>query len=91
MFEPLKFHVRECVRVFVTKVHNKADVDLIIIEVIDERPAACARFLQRPAHGVGDRALRVFGGVNFPDFLHAKAVFLYVAVSGQIVFGDGLF
>ena len=89
MFEPLEFHVRECVRVFVAKVHNKADIDLIVIEVIDERSAACAGFLQRPAHGVGHGALGMFGWVDFPNFLHAKAVFLYVAVGGQIVFFDG--
>jgi hypothetical protein len=91
MLKSLEFHVRECVRVFVPKVHNKAHVNLIIVEVVDERSAACARFLQRPAHCVGHGAFGMLGRVDLPDFLHAKAIFLHVASGSQIVFCDGFF
>ena len=69
MLEPLEFVVGRQIRVLVVQMHHKADIDLIVIKVIDERPAACVA-AQWPAHRMGHPARVVPGGVNLPDFLH---------------------
>ena len=76
-------------RVLVTKVDNEADVNLIVLKVVDERPAARIA-VQRPAHRVGDGALAVLGGVDLPNLFHAKAVFLRLFALIQTVFRNDL-
>ena len=89
MLEALEFHVGEQVGVFVVQVDDKADIDLIVIKVIDERSAASI-LAQRPAHRVRDGAGLVLGGIDFPDFFHAKAVFLRLGILRKVVFRDDL-
>ena len=39
---------------------------------------------------MGNSAELVLGGINFPDFFHAEAVFLHVAVGGKVKLFDDL-
>ena len=87
MLESLEFHVGVEMRVLVVQVHRKAHIDLVAVQVIDERSATCIA-AQRPAHRVGHTALFVLGGVDLPELFHADAVFLRLAVLGKIVFRD---
>ena len=75
---------------FVVHLNYKSDVHLIVFKVIHKR-ATTGIAAQRPTHRVGHCAFFVFGGVDFPDFFHAKAVFLRLFALGQIVLGDHFF
>ena len=77
-------------RVLVIQVDDETDVNLIVLKVIDERPAARIA-AQRPAHRVGHRAFAVLGGVDLPDLFHAKAEFLRAVTLGQFVLRDHFF
>jgi hypothetical protein len=49
--EALEFLEREQMRVLVVEVHDEADRDLIVFQVVEER-AAAGLHVQRPAEGV---------------------------------------
>ena len=69
--------------------NHKADKNLIVLGVVDERTAARVA-AQRPAHGVGNSAKPVFFRVDFPDFLHTQAEFLRLLAGRKIIFRDDL-
>ena len=86
MLKALEFHVREQMRVLVVQVNHKADVHLVVVKVIDKRPATRVA-AQRPAHRVGHFAFVVLGRVDLPDLFHADAVLLHgslPAAAGRI-------
>ncbi len=75
VLETLEFHVGEKMRVAVVQVHHEANVNLIVLKVIDKGPTTGIA-AQRPAHRVGYRAFLVLGRVDLPDLFHTEAEFL---------------
>src|SRR5690606_4984739 len=67
----------------------EADIDLVVLEMIDERPAARLA-AERPAERVHDQPLAVLRRVDLPQLLHAEAVFLRLAARFQIEALDGV-
>ena len=54
----------------VVEVHDEADEDLVVLDVVDEGPAAGVA-AERPAHGVGDlaRAVGLAGATSQISFM----------------------
>ncbi|EAP75820.1 hypothetical protein ISM_13180 [Roseovarius nubinhibens ISM] len=87
MLEALELHIGEEMRVLVVQVNHETHVNLIVLKVIDERPAAGIA-AQGPAHRMGDRAFLVLGRIDLPDLFHAETEFLRLMARGEIVFLD---
>src|SRR6478609_7804477 len=69
---------REC-RVLVVEMHDEADGDEIVVEMIEER-AATGLAVERPAEGVLHPALVELLRLDLPDLLEADAVFLGLTI-----------
>ncbi len=89
MLELLERQVGVHVGVLVPQMHDEPDIDLIVVQMIDERPAAGVA-AQRPAHRVRHGACTVPGGVDLPQLLHPEPVFLWFVSLGKVVLGDHL-
>ena len=79
MLKALEFHVREQVWVFVVQIDNIADVNLVIVQVIDKRTTRVFP-TQRPTHCVGHFAFVVVFWFYFPDLFHPNAKLWHVTV-----------
>ena len=75
--------------IIVIEMHDKTDGDEVVVIVIEERAAAGPR-AKRPAEGMLDQALLVFGGIDLPDFFQADAEFRRLAVGVQRIFRNQL-
>ena len=89
VLEALELHVGVEPGVLVVQVDDEADVDLIVLEMVHERPAAGVA-AERPTHGVGDLAELVVLRADLPELLHAEAVLLRLAALREPVFRDEL-
>ena len=89
MLKALELHIGEEMRIFIIQINYKADIDLIVFQVIHE---GAARLLEphRPAHGMGHLALVVIFWLHFPDLFHTKAKLGHIAFRVQIIFSDDL-
>ncbi len=85
MLEALEFHVRKQMRVFVVQMDHKADINLIVLKMVNERPATGIA-TQGPTHSVGYLPFLVVLRLDFPDLLHAQTIFLNIRPSLQIIF-----
>ena len=84
--EPLKFIVRAQVRIFVVEADDKTDSHQIVFQVIQERSAVGVA-IERPTGGVDHQALLMLGRFDFPEFLDADAVGLFLAFfEAELVF-----
>lgn len=90
MFQFLEFVIRGEPRVWVVETNDEAKRDKVVAEVI-EPAAAISRGGEGIAHGMDDFALTENFGLHLPNFLHAQAVGLGLAVSSQFEFPDHLF
>ncbi len=89
-FETLEFVKRAEMRVFVIQTNHKTNSNLVIIQMIEERPAIGFR-IERPANRMLNGAFLVNGRVNLPQFLDANAIGLRVGIFPQIELSDQLF
>ena len=81
--EALELLERREVRIGVVQAHHEADRDLVVLEVVHERPAVGVG-LHRPAHGVHDQPLPVLLRRHLPQLLQADAVGLGIGVAAQV-------
>ena len=87
--ETLEFLERRQIRVLVVQVHDEADRNLIVFQVIEEG-AAAGLHVERPAEGMLDEAELVVLRLDLPEFLQADAELGGLAAFGEVVFGDEL-
>ena len=80
----LEFLVRAQVRIAVAEPNDETDRDLVVLEVVEERPAVGVAG-ERPARGVDDQPLLVLLGPDFPQLLQPDAVDLRVGARAQAV------
>ena len=76
--EPLEFLERRQSRVLVVEMHDEADRNQVVVEMV-EQGAAAGAVVERPAQGVLHEAGPVLVGLDLPQLLDADAVFLRVA------------
>ena len=69
--------------VLVVEADDETNADEVVAEVI--HPAAAVGFVgERIAHCVENLTLTELGGIDLPDFFHAKAVRLVLAISSEV-------
>ena len=83
LLELLQHVLRIEPRVGIIEPGDKAERDDVIFAAINPRPAVFVRG-QRPAHGVNHFARRDASGGHLPEFLHAHAVGLRIAITVEI-------
>ena len=81
--EPLELVVRRKMRIRVVQMHDEADGDEVVAEVIDER-AAAGRRIERPSLAVHDEPFPVLFGLDLPQLLDADAVFLRIDAVAKV-------
>ncbi|MCY1300579.1 hypothetical protein D9M70_501510 [compost metagenome] len=87
--EALELLEREEIGVLVVEVHDEADGDQVVFEVVEER-AATGLHAKRPAERVLHQARSMVFRLHLPEFLQADAEFLDAAVLREVEFGDQL-
>src|SRR5262249_10838702 len=80
--QALKFVERRQKGIVVIEMPDKPDRDQIVVVMIEERATAGVD-IERPAEGVLDQALLVFGRIDLPDFFQADAELRRLAVGIQ--------
>src|SRR5262249_8911143 len=90
LLEALKFLERRDVRIFIIQMHNEADRDLIVLEMIQKRSAA-GLVVERPAGSMLHEPGLLFFRRDLPDSLEAEAEFLRVPPLRKTKTRDQLF
>ena len=86
----LEFVERADVGIAVGQVHDQADGDLVVFQVVEEAAACGAAFVERPAGGVHHQSLMIFSVRNFPYFLDSYSIMLRVFALIETEAGDQL-
>ena len=84
VLETLELFERAQVRVAVGKIGDQTNINLTVFQVIQERAAGGARFVQRPAGGVNNQTWLVFGRVDVPQLFDTDAVVLRILAFVQL-------
>src|SRR5208283_15838 len=87
--EALKFLKWRQIRIAISQANDKADADLAVLRVVQERATVGMR-IQWPAGAVHDQPGLVLGRIDVPEFLDADRVGLRIAIARQVEARDQL-
>ncbi|EOC55234.1 hypothetical protein NM271_2155 [Neisseria meningitidis NM271] len=89
-FETLELFKRRQIRILIVQTDHEADGDFVVVEMVNKR-AAVGFAVQRPACAVHHQTGLMLFGRHFPNFFHAQAVSLRLAVLVEFEAFDDLF
>ena len=90
-FVTLKLFKRAYVWIGIAEVGDQANGYLVIFQMVQKATTGRAAFCQGPTGRMHDEPWFVFVARDFPDFLDADAIMLWVFVSIQFEAGNQLF